>query len=468
MDDRQARVADFLDDKLQTAADLASLDDLLATVTAQHRLLAAQLDDSQRRLADAQQAADAHHAQLARRAAAFRHANADLDRRLQALTASATSDDAVPRFEALLDSLHRLDVAHAYVELLGDVAVLAGDAHAQLHHAPEAALAPYQQLRALHARLAALHDAAEGAAPQLLHHIGSVTAALRAALLDALAADLDGVLKQMRWPSPNATVPGDLCHAWDTAVVRLLELQKPDLDGAGGASGPGTKGSLPPVLFPLEVLVQPLAMRFRYHFDGDKPTNRIDRPEYFLSHVTTLLDDYSPFVAAHVQPILLRHFGRTEQAMNPVCIDAMAAFITALLPMVRAKIAALLPQVAGQPQLLSHLMHEMMNFDTTLRDAWGYDGGYGVDGWKGLSWEFLVQGDWFGRWLQVEKDCKTDRQTAPPTPHGDAVAADPHDSCPSTLPKHCRRTRLWPSRLRKRRSQGDQAHQGSDPRQRPS
>jgi hypothetical protein len=27
-----------------------------------------------------------------------------------------------------------------------------------------------------------------------------------------------------------------------------------------------------------------------------------------------------------------------------------------------------------------------------------------VEGWKGLSWEFLVQADWFGRWLQVEKD----------------------------------------------------------------
>lgn len=188
-------------------------------------------------------------------------------------------------------------------------------------------------------------------------------------------------------------------------MVRLLGLQMPELDGTSYASGPGDKVKLPPVLFPLEVLVQPLEMRFRYHFEGDKPTNRIDRPEYFLSHITTLLNDYSGFVADHVQPVLLKHFRGTDLAMNPVYIDATSAFITALLPMLRTKIGALLPKVAGQPQLLSHLVHEVMSFDTTIRDTWGYDGGYGVDGWKGLSWEFLVQGDWFGRWLQVEKDC---------------------------------------------------------------
>lgn len=172
------------------------------------------------------------------------------------------------------------------------------------------------------------------------------------------------------------------------------------------ANGPGNKVKLPPVLFPMEVLVQPLEMRFRYHFEGDKPTNRIDRPEYFLSHITTLLNDYSGFVNDHVQPVLLRHFRGTDLALNPVYIDAMSAFITALLPILRTKIGSLLPKVAGQPQLLSHLIHEVMNFDTDLRDTWGYDAGHGVEGWKGLSWEFLVQGDWFGRWLQVEKDCR--------------------------------------------------------------
>ena len=47
-----------------------------------------------------------------------------------------------------------------------------------------------------------------------------------------------------------------------------------------------------------------------------------------------------------------------------------------------------------------------MSFDTSIRDEWGYDGAGGANGWKGLTWEVLVKQDWFGEWLQIEKDCK--------------------------------------------------------------
>ncbi|KAK1917242.1 hypothetical protein P3342_012087 [Pyrenophora teres f. teres] len=404
MDDQHARVADYLDDKLQTQRDLDSLDDLLATITAQHGVLKKQLDDAQRHLHDAKHASHKHHADRTQHADRFWQDQADIDRRLLVLTASDTSDKAVENFQEVLDTLQRLDVANDYVELLAQVDALDKHAHAQLQTSNEAALEPYKQLRALHTRLLNLHHDAEGAAIHLLNHIGSITHALRTTILDAFSADLDRTLKKIHWPTPKATIPDHLREEWETAVIKLLDLQLPELDGMSYATGPGDKVTLPPVLFPVQILVQPLEMRFRYHFDGDKPTNRIDRPEYFLSHITTLLNDYSAFVTDHVQPILFRHFRGTHLALNPVYIDAMSAFITALLPMLRAKISSLLPKVAGQPQLLSHLMHEIMSFDLTIRDTWGYDGGYGVDGWKGLSWEFLVQGDWFGRWLQVEKD----------------------------------------------------------------
>ena len=418
MDDQQARVADYLDDKLQTLRDLDSLDNLLATITAQHGVLKQQLDDAQRHLHDAKLASHKHHADRTHHADRFWHDQADIDRRLLALTASDTSDRAIEDFQDVLDTLQRLDVANHYLELLAHVDALDKQAHAQLQTSNEAALEPYKLLRALHTRLLSLHDDAEGAAIHLLNHVGSITQALRTTILDAFSADLERTLKKIHWPTPKAAIPDHLRDEWETAVVKLLDLQLPELDGMSYASRPEDKVTLPPVLFPVQILVRPLEMRFRYHFDGDKPTNRIDRPEYFLSHITTLLNDYSAFVTDHVQPILFRHFRGTHLALNPVYIDAMSAFITALLPMLRAKIASLLPKVAGQPQLLSHLMHEIMSFDLTIRDSWGYDGGYGVDGWKGLSWEFLVQADWFGRWLQVEKDCT---------------------QCLRVIPKHCMR-----------------------------
>jgi hypothetical protein len=296
-------------------------------------------------------------------------------------------------------------VTSGYLERLRDVDALSTQAHAQLQTSNEAALAPYKQLRALHTRLLHRQHDAEGAAPQLLHHVDQISYDLRTKILDAFAADLDAVLKKVHWPTPKAVIPPQLRDEFETAVVKLLDLQTPELEGSNYASGSVDKVKLPPVLFPFDVLVQPLEMRFRYHFEGEKPTNRIDRPEYFFSHVTTLLDDYSSFVSDYMQPVLFKHFRGTDLALNPVFIDAMSAFITALLPVLRKKIDSLLPKVANEPQLLSHLIHETMSFDSAIRDTWGYDGGYGLSGWNGLSWEFLVQGNWFDQWLRVEKEC---------------------------------------------------------------
>ncbi|KAF2272470.1 uncharacterized protein EI97DRAFT_461987 [Westerdykella ornata] len=399
-----ARVVDYLDDKLQTVGDLESLDALLESIHAQQGLLKQQLHDAQKDLSEAKQTAREHQESLQARVANFNTQQSDIDRRLLVITASETSDEAVPRFEAVLDSLQRLDMANAYLELLQQIHELSEEAQMQLKTSNEAALAPYKQLRVLHTRLIRLQDDAEGAAPQLLHHVHQITQSLRSQILDAFSSQLQTVLKKIRWPRPDATIPSTLQSEWEIAITNLLDLQIPELETMAYTKGPGDKIQLPAVLLPFEVLVRPLEMRFRYHFEGDKPTNRIDRPEYFLTHITSLLNDYSGFVADFMQPILLKRFRGTELVLNPVYIDATSALITATLPMLRTKVGSLLAQVASQPHLLSHLVHEVMAFDTTIREEWGYDGGYGVERWKGLSWEFLAQGDWFGRWLQVEKN----------------------------------------------------------------
>lgn len=73
--------------------------------------------------------------------------------------------------------------------------------------------------------------------------------------------------------------------------------------------------------------------------------------------------------------------------------------------MLRQKIQFVLPQITNQPQLLSHLIHELMNFDNQLRETWDYtSGAEPEEAWKGLTWEILVSKDWFSKWLQVEKE----------------------------------------------------------------
>ena len=131
-----------------------------------------------------------------------------------------------------------------------------------------------------------------------------------------------------------------------------------------------------------------------------------------MSHIIGLINTYNEFFSVYLQPVLNDHFRGSKFALNPAYMDSTSAFITSLLPMLRNKVFNLVPKIANQPQLLSHLVHELISFDTTLKDEWAYDGGYGADGWKGLAWEVLVKKDWFGKWLQVEKDCKCHQRWA--------------------------------------------------------
>lgn len=108
----------------------------------------------------------------------------------------------------------------------------------------------------------------------------------------------------------------------------------------------------------------------------------------------------------YLQPILRERFKRSNLALTSIYFDSTSAFITALLPMLRNKIFALVPKISHEPQLLSHFIHELISFDTSLKEDWNYDGGHAIDGWKGLTWEVLVKKDWFSRWLEVERDCE--------------------------------------------------------------
>lgn len=53
-------------------------------------------------------------------------------------------------------------------------------------------------------------------------------------------------------------------------IRRELKGREDRISGYAGAEEPL-------VLLPLEVMVKPLELRFRYHFDGDRPTNRLDK-----------------------------------------------------------------------------------------------------------------------------------------------------------------------------------------------
>jgi hypothetical protein len=88
-------------------------------------------------------------------------------------------------------------------------------------------------------------------------------------------------------------------------------------------------------------------------------------------------------------------------AGNSLYVDPVAAFITALLPVMKEKVDAVALEVSSKPKLLSRFIPELMNFDEKLRSQFNYDGGNPDLGWKGLTWEIL--GTYFDQWLDAEK-----------------------------------------------------------------
>ncbi|KAE9986810.1 hypothetical protein EG327_004112 [Venturia inaequalis] len=401
--DRDQRVADFLDDKLQTLPDLESLDALLVKVRDQHVLLRKQLENAEIDQREAKAAAEQHAVSVQEKAELFHHAQQDIDRKLRIITQSDTSDDAVRRFEASMAKLKTLDITDAYVRQLSEVEDLSEQCRISLGKDDNAALDAYRRLHTLSSQLPALQDAAEGAAPHLVDHILAKTYNIRSEIEKAFSAQLEVVLKQMHWPTPGMTVPLALEKDFLEGVRKLLELQKPALEAL--QSSKDTSRAEPLVLLPLQVMARHLELAFRFHFEGDRPMNKLDRPEYFLNHVIEkFVSQYANFMDDHLQPILLEVFRGTSLSLNSAYIDATSAFITAVLPMVRAKIFAILPRSAAQLQLLSHLIHEIMSFDSTIREDWGYDAGNETEGWRGLAYEVLATDTWFSTWLKVEKD----------------------------------------------------------------
>lgn len=441
--DQTIRVEDYLNDKLQSQADLENLDTLLESVKQQQELLRKQLQDAETEHAAAHEKSTSHSKALLAEAEAFRHQQTSIDKRMMVITESETSDDAVRKFDGTMQKLRKLDIAKSYVDLLSEVEELTAEARRNFKTSPEAALKPYIRLQEVARNIRSARPAAEDAAPHMMDHVDGTIRSLWQGMRDAFSADFEKTLETMKWPPKDAQTAihfaGEVEKDWIAGVEKLLQLQGPELKERESDTSSGA--SEPLVLLPLEVMIKPLALRFRYHFSGDRPTNRRDKPEFFLSHLADLLNMHEPFFYDNLQPVLYKHFKGSPLALNPAYMDSTSALITALLPMLREKLRELLPQVAKDPQLLSHVIHELMSFDTSLRDTWGYDGGRGAEGWKGVTSEILQT--WFDRWLEVEKDCKW---TQPDLCRSDA---DTHSRLES-LPKHHRAGRLWRNRLRKR------------------
>lgn len=344
------------------------------------------------------------------------------------------------------DELYEWRAARACTQILADAEDAQAQAHQATHH-------PVDQIATLR-RLATLVDEAPYRAPSspmLVRTIALLTDMrdqLHQNLETQYKAQLRKVLNDLHWPPPEYQNPEkwsqnesrdsyriagtpELEQAW----ADLMELQltaallglrppptcihtPPSVSGIDeqkvSLAAPGSDGYVS--LLPVDVLMEPILLRFRYHFDGARPTNRLDKPEWFLTHILALvrmnahLFEPAPDAWTRGGDVAeLTRCRRGATADGPmrqryVAVDAPSELLHALLHPLRLKIQASMPRLVNERALLAHMIFQLITFDAELRDTYPpavlVHGGLGA--WS-LADEVLGNNVWFQAWLDGER-----------------------------------------------------------------
>lgn len=144
--------------------------------------------------------------------------------------------------------------------------------------------------------------------------------------------------------------------------------------------------------------MRPIELRFRYHFMGQRSTNRADKPEWAFSSIRDTVHEVAPFLSAFVQPLTAKQYKGS--------VDVRSEFTMLLMPILLAFLRVRIPALLTHPALLAHTVYQCVLFDEAVRDggfALGktslYDGGE----WEGLTGAVLREEGWFASWLEGEK-----------------------------------------------------------------
>ncbi|WFD41687.1 hypothetical protein MPSI1_000321 [Malassezia psittaci] len=256
------------------------------------------------------------------------------------------------------------------------------------------------------------------------------------------------VLREIHWPPPEYENPNAernplgtkfslannvrLQAAW--ADVTELQLVASSLNIVGAPScirmlpllsssekvqtimpQPGSDEYVP--LNAVSLLMEPVLLRFRYHFDGDRSTNRLDKPEWFLRHMLALIqmnnEIFSPAKDAWSKGgdvCELTKLRRYPEDRHSFCqrhciVESAAELLHTIIHPLRVKIHASMPLLASEPALLAHNISQCLSFDSDLREL--YEPATTTANKRGvvrIADEILGNDKWFQAWLDGERD----------------------------------------------------------------
>jgi hypothetical protein len=141
----------------------------------------------------------------------------------------------------------------------------------------------------------------------------------------------------------------------DKALLSQLQLHMQALDRLQAL-----QQSLTPrtVRWALAALLEPMRVRFRFHFSGARPTNRNDKPEWIYAHVRSLLRDSAPVIA------------RLRAVDSQLWIAALVQMASERVSRTLVELPASSADDAGA--LLRHVVAETLAFEAELQRIHSY------------------------------------------------------------------------------------------------
>ncbi|KAK2590831.1 hypothetical protein QQS21_011495 [Conoideocrella luteorostrata] len=387
------RVDDYLDDKLQSTADLDTLDELLANVETQRNQLQSQLDDAIKELEKAHCTTDDRNESLQKQIDEFNKLQHSIDTRVKIAAASDAPDEAIARLQRPMKKLQNVELAQKYLILLHDVEKLRSEARSHLPGSPKAALEPYAKLKALSLELRTLSG---NESLHLVDHVESVTESLWNEMKRTMSAKLEAILATRDWPRVDPQ--SEMDEEWIACFEKLIDVQMPEISHSDNV--------VP--LLPFDVMTAIFVAEFQFHFMSDKPTSN---PQSVGTHCfpwfLATIEKWEDFFRENLGHMLVAKFRDTSMAERTAYLDPVCALVTSMLPVMREKVHAVAEEAIHSPAFLSNFISQLMTFDEDIRSRFSYDGGDGEKGWPGLTGEVLD--NHFDAWFKVEREIALER-----------------------------------------------------------
>ncbi|GAB1517499.1 hypothetical protein RhiTH_000548 [Rhizoctonia solani] len=211
--------------------------------------------------------------------------------------------------------------------------------------------------------------------------------------------------EKLSWPLPINLTGSSRSHveAFQQAFIDLLSLQA-EGEAIQTRNGAIDNRNERDGLYSLEALILPIALRFKFHFDGTRPTNRLDKPEWYFTHISNISHEHRGFMEHFIQPLIDKSPFHDINAQNE--------FTRLLFPILARKIRKSVPQLLAQPSLLAHTIYQALLFDAAVRESgftlantWEHREAkqHKVKEWPGVADVILSHKSWFDEWMDAER-----------------------------------------------------------------